>query len=99
MPTDKLKDVRWLVEENIRPYNEAYCNFMLNVAPNRDGLMDDNAVEALRQIGQLWQHAGPTKSIPACEAPIIRRNLAKYCPTEFSWSAGIGIGDFACDFT
>jgi alpha-L-fucosidase len=97
MPTDKLKDVRWLVEENIRPYNEAYCNFMLNVAPNRDGLMDDNAVEALRQIGQLWQHAGPTKPIPTCEPPIIRRNLAKYCPTEFSWSAGIGIGDFACD--
>ena len=51
MPTDRLKDVRWLVEENIRPYNEAYCNFILNVAPNREGRMDDNAVEALRRIG------------------------------------------------
>lgn len=95
MPTDQLKDVRWLVEENIRPYNDAYCNFILNVAPNREGLMDDNAVEALRQIGQLWHHEGPTKPIPDCEAPIIQHNIAKGCPTEYSWSYDYGIGDFA----
>ena len=95
MPTDQLKDVRWLVEENIRPYNDAYCNFILNVAPNREGLMDDNAVEALRQIGQLWHHEGPTKPIPDCEAPIIQHNIAKGCPTEYSWSYDCMIGDFA----
>ena len=95
MPTDQLKDVRWLVEENIRPYNDAYCNFILNVAPNREGLMDDNAVEALRQIGQFWHHEGPTKPIPDCEAPIIQHNIAKGCPTEYSWSYDYGIGDFA----
>ena len=95
MPTDQLKDVRWLVEENIRPYNDAYCNFILNVAPNREGLMDDNAVEALRQIGQLWHHEGPTQPIPDCEAPIIQHNIAKGCPTEYSWSYDCMIGDFA----
>ena len=97
MPTDKLKDPKWLIEENVRPYNEAYCNFILNVAPNRDGLMDDNAVEALRQIGQMWKNEGPTKPIPACEAPIIERNIAKQCPTEYSWSYDYGLGDFAND--
>ena len=97
MPTDQLKDVRWLVEENIRPYNNAYCNFILNVAPNRAGLMDDNAVEALRQIGQMWRNEGPTQPIPACEPPITQRNIAKGCPTEYSWSYDYGIGDFAND--
>ena len=96
-PTDKLKDVRWLVEENIRPYNNAYCNFILNVAPNRAGLMDDNAVEALRQIGQIWQNEGPTQPIPECDAPITLCNIAKGCPTEYSWSYDYGIGDFAND--
>ncbi|MBQ8454781.1 MAG: alpha-L-fucosidase [Bacteroidaceae bacterium] len=97
MPTDRLRDVRWLVEENIRPYNEAYCNFILNVAPNRDGQMDANALEALRRIGQIWHHEGPTKPVPECDAPITQRNIAKHCPTEYSWSNDYGIGDFACD--
>lgn len=95
MPTDKLKDVEWLVNENIKPYNEAYCNFILNVAPNRDGLMDDNAVESLRQIGQIWKNEGPTAPIPASEAPIIQHNIAKNQPTEYTWSWDYGIGDFA----
>lgn len=95
MPTDQLKDVNWLVKENIVPYNNAYCNFILNVAPNRDGLMDDNAVEALRQIGSIWKNEGPTQSIPECDAPIITTNIAKHQPTEYSWSYDYGIGDFA----
>lgn len=95
MPTDQLKDVNWLVKENIEPYNNAYCNFILNVAPNRDGLMDDNAVEALRQIGSIWKNEGPTQPIPECDAPIITTNIAKHQPTEYSWSYDYGIGDFA----
>ena len=97
MPTDQLKDVHWLVEENIRPYNEAYCNFILNVAPNREGRMDDNAVEALRQIGQIWQNEGPTKPLPPCDAPITLCNIAKGCPAEYCWSDDYAIGDFAND--
>ncbi len=97
MPTDQLKDVRWLVEENIRPYNNAYCNFILNVAPNRAGLMDDNALDALRQIGRLWHNEGPTQPVPDCEAPIVGKNIAKHRPTEYSWSNDYGIGDFAND--
>ena len=95
MPTDKLKDVNWLVKENIEPYNNAYCNFILNVAPNRYGLMDDNAVEALRKIGGMWKNQGPTQPIPECESPIVQHNIAKHQPTEYSWSYDYGIGDFA----
>ena len=97
MPTDQLKDVNWLMKENVEPYNNAYCNFILNVAPNRDGLMDDNAVEALRKIGSIWKNQGPTQPIPAQETPIIEPNIAKNQPTEYSWSYDYALGDFAND--
>lgn len=97
MPTDRLKDVEWLVNKNIIPYNKAYCNFILNVAPNRDGLMDDNAVAALRQIGSIWSNDGRVADLPVCEPPIIQHNIAKNRPTEYSWSWDYGIGDFAVD--
>lgn len=51
-PTAPLKNVDVLVNENIVPMGKAYCNFILNVAPNRDGLMDENALKALKQIGK-----------------------------------------------
>ena len=97
MPTDKLKDVRWIVNENVRPYNDAYCNFILNIAPNREGQMDANAVEAMQQIGRMWKHEGPTQPIPECEPPITLHNIAKHCPTEYCWSNDYAIGDFAND--
>ena len=95
MPTDELKDVSWLMKDNVEPYNNAYCNFILNVAPNRDGLMDNNAVDALWEIGRMWKNQGPTQPIPECESPIVQRNIAKHQPTEYSWSYDYGIGDFA----
>ena len=59
--------------------------------------MDNNAIEALRKIGEIWKNEGPTKPIPDCEAPITQRNIAKGRPTEYSWSYDYGIGDFAND--
>ena len=58
-PTAPLKDIDLLVNDNIVPMGKAHCNFILNVAPNRDGLMDDNALKALRQIGKAWEKAEP----------------------------------------
>ncbi|WP_315814000.1 alpha-L-fucosidase [Paraflavitalea speifideaquila] len=77
-PTRPVKDVNSLVNDNIIPFNNAYCNFILNVAPNRDGLIDDNALAALKQIGQTWKHQGSTTKLPAADAPIISTNLAKF---------------------
>lgn len=58
-PETPVKDVDFLVNENLVPMGKAYCNFILNVAPNRDGLMDDNALKALEQIGKAWEKAEP----------------------------------------
>jgi len=96
-PTTPVKDVNKLVNDDIIPLNNVDCNFILNVAPNRDGLFDDNALAALKQIGQLWHHDGPAPKLPTLEAPIISHNLAKNQPSNSSWSDDMNIMDFAND--
>jgi alpha-L-fucosidase len=96
-PTTAVKSPEFIVNDNIIPFNEVYCNFILNAAPNRDGLIDDNAVEAFSTIGKLWNHKGKVKSLPAYEAPVISPNIAKNKPADGSWSNDMHIMDFAVD--
>ena len=96
-PTSPVKDPKMLVEEDIIPYNKIYDNFILNVAPNRDGLIDDNALAALARIGELWKNDAPPVVLPATEAPIISSNLAKRQQADASWSDDMNIMDFGND--
>jgi alpha-L-fucosidase len=94
-PSSPVKSPEELVNSNIIPFGKAFCNFILNVAPNRDGLIDSNAVEALRQVGKLWKNEGNLPKLPPCEAPIISANMAKFKPCASSWSNDMWIMDFA----
>ena len=67
-PQTPVKDAEMLVKDNIVPMGKAYCNFILNVAPNRDGLMDDNALKALTQIGNIWAKTEPGAAGEAAKA-------------------------------
>jgi alpha-L-fucosidase len=96
-PNSPVKDARTLVEEDIVPYNKIYDNFILNVAPNRDGLIDDNALAALSDIGKLWKNDAPAVVLPPTEAPIISSNLAKHHRANSSWSDDMNIMDFGND--
>lgn len=96
-PTTPVKDPVAMVNDNIIPFNNVYCNFILNAAPNRDGLIDDNAVAAFRKIGQLWKNEGAVAALPRSEAPIISSNIAKYKPANSSWSWDMQLMDFAND--
>lgn len=96
-PTEVVKSPDFIINENIIPYNEVYCNFILNAAPNRDGLIDDNAVEAFKTIGKKWKNQGKTKTLPANHAPIISSNIAKGKPANSSWGNNMYIMDFAND--
>ncbi len=96
-PTTPVKDPVKLINETLIPLNKANCNFILNVAPNKDGLIDDNALEALKVIGKNWSNAGPLEQLPALDAPIISSNLATNKPTNSSWSDDMNIMDFAND--
>jgi alpha-L-fucosidase len=97
-PATPVRDPRKIVNENIIPLNNAWCNFILNVAPNREGLIDDNAVAALKEIGKLWQPAGSRSAgLPECDRPVISPNLAKHVRSSSSWSQDMHIADFAND--
>jgi alpha-L-fucosidase len=96
-PTKPVKDIPKLVNETLIPLNNARCNFILNVAPNRDGLIDDNAIAGLKQIGSMWKNEGPVAALPKLDAPIISSNLAKNQPSTSSWSDDMNIMDFAND--
>ena len=96
-PTDSVKSAEWLVNSNLIPLNEAHCNFILNAAPNRDGLIDDNAVAEFKKIGLLWRYPGKADSLTVHRDPIITPNLAKGKPMDSSWSFDTRISDFAND--
>jgi alpha-L-fucosidase len=96
-PGKPVKSPEDIVSKNIIPLNRAHCNFILNVAPNRDGLIDDNALEALSKIGQLWTNKGAADKIPPRERPIISTNIAKKKPADSSWGNDMDIMDFAND--
>jgi alpha-L-fucosidase len=96
-PTTPVKDATKLVNDQLTTLNNDRCNFILNVAPNRDGLFDDNALEGLKAIGKLWKNTGLVAALPDLDAPIISQNLAKNMPANSSWSDDMYISDFAND--
>jgi alpha-L-fucosidase len=96
-PASPVKSPESLVKDNIIPLNDVYCNFILNAAPNRDGLIDDNVVSAFREIGKMWQHKGKMNPLQSRERPIISRNIAQHKPVNSSWSDDANIMDFAND--
>ncbi|MGF6711137.1 alpha-L-fucosidase [Luteibacter sp. W1I16] len=62
-PTSELASAKTIVDEWLKPFNDNHCNLILNVAPNRDGRFDDNAVARLAEIGTLWKNEGPAAKI------------------------------------
>lgn len=96
-PTVPVRDPAKFVNETLKPLNDNSCNFILNVAPNRDGLIDDNALAGLKEIGKLWKNEGPTTKLSSLAPPVISSNLAINVPANSSWSDDMNIMDFAND--
>ena len=96
-PISAVKDAAYIVDDNIIPLNKAFCNFILNVAPNQQGLIDDNALNLLKDIGKRWKNEGPVAKLAKAEAPVISPNIAKHKPADSSWSWDMQISDFGND--
>jgi alpha-L-fucosidase len=96
-PTTPVKTAASLVNDYLIKLNNDRCNFILNVAPNKDGLFDENAVAELKEIGKIWKNDGPLAALPDNDAPIISSNLAKGQAANSSWSDDMNISDFAND--
>jgi alpha-L-fucosidase len=96
-PTSPVKNAEYIVNENIIPYGEVYCNFILNAAPNRDGLIDANAVEEFRKIGKMWKNEKSGKRLPESHNPIVASNIAKFKPVNSTWSWDGSLMDYVTD--
>jgi alpha-L-fucosidase len=96
-PSEPVKDPASLVNDNLIPFNNAHCNFLLNVAPNREGKLDDNVLKALKEIGQLWNGNSPVTTLPIGSLPITASNIAKHKRSNSSWSDDMWIMDFGND--
>ena len=97
MPANATKSPEEMVNDNLRPMNEARCTFILNVAPNRDGLFDQNAIESLKKIGKLWKDDKKQRVVAETAAPIIATNIAKKKHAIGSWSYDMNLHDLAID--
>jgi alpha-L-fucosidase len=95
-PATPVKTAESMIAQ-LKTLNNDRCNFILNVAPNKDGLFDDNALASLKAIGQGWKNEGPLAPLPDGELPIISSNLAINQPANSSWSDDMNISDFAND--
>lgn len=95
-PTAELADPRTIVEDWLLPFNANRCNLILNVAPNRDGRFDDNAMTRLSQIGALWSNPGPVPKL-APSVLITTPDLARDQSAWASSSADTSGADLAVD--
>jgi alpha-L-fucosidase len=89
-PTEELKPAQTIVNDWLIPFNRQHCNLLLNVAPNRDGRFDPNAVERLAEVGRIWQNRTPAPKL-APSVGITTPNLAFARPSLASRNTeGIG---------
>lgn len=95
-PHQKLRAANQVVNEWLIPFNEKDCNLILNVAPNREGTFDQNALERLAEIGALWKRKGTVPRVNP-SITITSRNLAHARPSFASSSADTSGPDLAND--
>jgi alpha-L-fucosidase len=95
-PQQELRSARQVVEEWLIPFNAHHCNLILNVAPNREGRFDQNAVDRLADIGHLWRNRTPAPRL-AASRQILTPNLAAARPSYASSSADTSGPDLAND--
>jgi alpha-L-fucosidase len=54
-PTEPLMSIEEIVTKRLKVLDSRNCNFLLNCAPNRDGLLDDNVVKRLAETGKAYK--------------------------------------------
>ena len=57
-PSEEPMSVAAIVDERLNVLRGRRCNLLLNVAPNRDGRIDDNVLARLREVGAAVRASG-----------------------------------------
>ena len=73
-----------IIQNHLQVLEGRWTNFLLNVPPNRDGLLDASIVTLLTQVGALWNPDLSRKPLPA-QGP---QNEHPYTPVGASATSG-----------
>ncbi len=95
-PTEALRPAAQVVNEWLIPFNQRHCNLILNVSPNRDGRFEENAIDRLAEIGQMWKERQPAPQLEPAVV-ITTPNLAWARPSYASSIADTSGPDLAND--
>lgn len=95
-PRQELRPAHQVVEEWLIPFNARHCNLILSVASNPEGRFDQNAIDRLAEIGQLWRDRTPAPRLAVTEQ-IVTPNLASRRPSFASSIADTSGPDLAND--
>lgn len=91
VPTAPLMSVNEIVINNLNYLEPRWCTFVLNCPPNREGKLDTNIINRLKEVGQAWTENATRPQLPA-QLPFI-----EYPVLPISASATSGIANNAID--
>ncbi|WP_067811617.1 alpha-L-fucosidase [Actinomadura kijaniata] len=69
-----LLSTEQIVDGHLTPLEQRYCTFILNCPPNPRGLLDDEVVTRLREVGRAWRPDRTRPPLPA-QPDVLRHPL------------------------
>ena len=75
VPTSVLMSADEIVNKNLKYLEPRWCTFILNCPPNREGKLDSNILNRLKEVGQAWNpdltRPHLPKQKPCIEFPVL----------------------------
>jgi alpha-L-fucosidase len=84
VPTAGLMSAEQIVDDHLSYLEPLWVNFILNCPPNPEGLLDDNIVQRLAEVGERWSPDPSRPPLP--EQP--PQNVLPVTPARASSSSG-----------
>jgi len=85
IPSARLNSVESIVNDNLNYLEPRWCTLLLNCPPNSDGLLDDNIVNRLAEVGEAWS--------PDPDRPVLSKQAAQIETVILSVSAAATSGN------
>jgi len=84
-PAVPIRTLDYVVNKMLRPLNDSHANLLLNCSPDKRGLMHEETVALLRQIGKEWDPSEPSHAgdelygisrAPVSKVPTVKKEAA-----------------------
>ena len=80
-PAVPIRTADYVVNKMLRPLNDNNANLLLNCAPDKRGILHEDVVDLLKQVGNMWDPSEPLRSHVNDELYGINRSPIKKVPT------------------